>query len=68
MTAVESANLERVKEELELALGDCTGAPSYVVCKIVLNVLDTAQKEKRLTGKERMQALDWLEEVYGYSF
>ena len=68
MAKFESENLKKVKEELERELEDVCGAPSSIVCQIVLSVLDTAQKEKRLSGKERMQALDWLEEEYGYSF
>lgn len=66
--AVNQENIDRIKEELDYALGDCYDAPMYLIVKIVLNVLDTAQKEKRLNGKERRIACDYITKYYGYNF
>ncbi len=63
---VRQKNLEAIKEELDYNLRECAGAPSHLITKIVLYVLDTAQSEKRINGMERMAALDYLEEVYGF--
>ncbi|MCI9365171.1 MAG: hypothetical protein HFJ54_00600 [Clostridia bacterium] len=65
-TKVRTENLEQIKEELDRSLVDCDGAPSHIICKIVLYVLDTAQKQKRINGLERMAALDYLEKAYGF--
>ncbi len=44
-------NIDRIKEELDYALGDCCDAPMHIIVKIVLDVLDTAEREKRLNTK-----------------
>ncbi len=61
-------NIDRIEEELDYALGDCYDAPMYVIVKIVLNVLNIAEKEKRLNVKERKLACDYLTKCYGYNF
>ena len=60
-------NTLRVIEELDNALADCSGAPGHIVNQIILSVLDGAQREKRLKGLERLAALDYLEDVHGYT-
>ena len=65
---VNQDNIEMIKEELDYALGDCYNAPMSLVVKIVLNVLDTAEREGRLNAKERRVACDYITERYGYNF
>lgn len=65
---VREENLKAIKEELDYNLADCSGAPPHIICEIVLYTLDTAQSEGRINSLERVKALDYLEEVYGYGF
>lgn len=65
---VRQENLEEIKERLDYNLADCSGAPFRIIAQIVLDTLDTAQKEKKINGLERIAALDYLEKVYGYRF
>lgn len=65
---INQANVERIEEELDDALMDCFDAPEHVIVKIVLSVLDTAQKEKRLNSLERQEACNYITECYGYNF
>ncbi len=53
---------------MDYALGDCYDAPIDIIVKIVLGVLDTAEREKRLNAKERKLACDYITECYGYNF
>ena len=66
--SVNSENIEKVKSELDYALGDCQGAPMYLIVEIVLNVLDTAEEEGRLNAEERIEACNYITKCYGYSF
>ncbi len=61
-------NMERIEEELDDALSDCYDAPMHVIVKIVLDVLDTAQQEKRLNSLERQKACEYITKCYGYNF
>lgn len=65
---VNQENIDRIEEELDYALGDCYDAPMHIIVKIVLGVLDTAEKEKRLNVKERRIACNYITECYGYNF
>mgnify|MGYP006993793321 FL=1 len=65
---VNQENIDRIEEELDYALGDCYDAPMHIIVKIVLNVLDTAEREKRLNVKERRIACNYITKHYGYSF
>ena len=65
---VSQDNIEMIEEELDYALGDCYDAPMHLVVEIVLNVLDTAEREGRLNAKERRIACDYITECYGYDF
>ena len=60
--------LEILKERIDYALSDCQGAPNEIVIPMLLNVLDTAQKEFHLNGLERMAACKYITEMYGYNF
>ena len=66
--AVRPENLDSIKEELDWALSDTQGAPSYLVVEIVLNTLDNAQREGRINQKEREAACDYIKREYGYDF
>ena len=65
---VNQDNIDRIEEELVYAIGDCYDAPMHIIVKIVLGVLDTAEREKRLNVKERKVACDYITEYYGYNF
>ena len=66
--AVRPENLDSIKAELDWALSDTQGAPSYLVVEIVLNTLDNAQREGRINQKERETACDYIKREYGYDF
>lgn len=65
---VNQENIDRIEEELDYALGDCYDAPMHIIVKIVLGVLDSAEREKRLNVKERKVACDYITKCYGYNF
>lgn len=65
---VNQENVDRIEEELDYALGDCYDAPMRIIVKIVLSVLDTAEREKRLNAKERKLACNYITKCYGYNF
>lgn len=65
---VNQDNIDRIEGELDYALGDCYDAPLHIIVKIVLGVLDAAEKEKRLNVKERKVACDYITKCYGYNF
>ncbi len=66
--AVRPENLDSIKGELDWALSDMQGAPSYLVVEIVLNTLDNAQREGRINQQERVAACDYIKSEYGYDF
>ena len=61
-------NVEAIKEDIDWAMGDCYGAPSEIIIPMLINVLDTAEKEGRLNVAERKIACEYITEVYGYDF
>ena len=61
-------NVEAIKGDIDCAMEDCYGAPSYIVVPMLMNVLDTAEKEGRLNVAERRAACDYITEFYGYDF
>ncbi len=65
---VNQENINRIEEELDYALGDCYDAPMHIIVQIVLGVLDSAEREKRLNVKERKVACDYITKCYGYNF
>lgn len=65
---VNQDNIDRIEGELDYALGDYYDAPLHIIVKIVLGVLDAAEKEKRLNVKERKVACDYIAKCYGYNF
>ena len=65
---VNEENIDMIKEELDYAWGDCYDAPMHLIVGIVLNVLDTAEKEGRLNIRERKKACEYITECYGYNF
>lgn len=68
MSNINQENIDRIEMELDDALCDCYDAPMYIIVKVVLGVLDNAEKEKRLNAKERKLACDYLTRYYGYNF
>ncbi|MBR3134575.1 MAG: hypothetical protein IKG56_03850 [Clostridia bacterium] len=62
---VNPVHMSMIEEELEEALMFIDLSDGAMVNREVLRLLDTAQKEGRLNPLERMQALDYLEEVWG---
>ena len=64
----ELTSYDEVLFDLADTLEDLSGAPTSIIVPAVLRILDTAQAEGRLTGRERIDALDWMSENYGYNF
>ena len=66
--AVRPKNLDSIKAELDWALSDTQGAPSYLIVEIVLKTLDNAQREGRINQRERVAACNYIKSEYGYDF
>lgn len=62
---VNPVHMSMIEEELEEALMFIDLSDGAMVNREILRVLDTAQKEGRINPMERVQALDYLEEVWG---
>ena len=68
MTKLSRRNIEMIEEELDETLYDSDDAPSYLVVEIVMNILDSAERQGRLNPVERKIACEYVTEEYGFDF
>ena len=66
---VNKEHMDQIKEDIDYLMAEYDGCPTHMLIQAVLDLLDTAQSvDKRLNGQERMKALDYITEEYGYDF